>query len=164
MPLGSRLTPKMKAIVNYFLQLAEDSPYKQSMTKLKVLKLIYAAHGYSLGLNDSPLFDEQVEAWQHGPVIPELYSEIADQSKTLEPFYNVNVKEQLTNQERNLITYVWKQHGYMSAFRLRNATHEHGTPWETTVKEQNNKMGPGIKIENQTIKEYYRNTICKNLQ
>ncbi|MDQ2731973.1 MAG: DUF4065 domain-containing protein [Armatimonadota bacterium] len=43
------------------------------ITNLKLQKLCYYAQGLYLALYDKPLFEETIEAWMHGPVIPELY-------------------------------------------------------------------------------------------
>ena len=40
---------------------------------LQVIKLCYISHGYTLALTGRPLFHDQIEAWDHGPVIPILY-------------------------------------------------------------------------------------------
>ena len=42
-------------------------------TVMHVLKLVYLAHGWMLGLHKRPLIKEQVEAWLYGPVILVLY-------------------------------------------------------------------------------------------
>ncbi|QLH42366.1 MAG: DUF4065 domain-containing protein [Coxiellaceae bacterium] len=42
---------------------------------MKLAKLIYVAHGWSLALNDVPLIDEAVQAWKFGPVIESVYHE-----------------------------------------------------------------------------------------
>ena len=42
---------------------------------LKLQKLVYYAQAWHLALRDVPLFEEDFEAWVHGPVIPALYQE-----------------------------------------------------------------------------------------
>src|ERR1041385_1190632 len=60
-----------KAIANYFLDLAESE--KAAIEPLKMQKLVYFAHGWYLAFTGKPLLNEFVEAWQYGPVIPDLY-------------------------------------------------------------------------------------------
>lgn len=48
----------------------------KSLTPMKLLKLLYVAHGYSLGQNGVPLLGEKVCAWQYGPVVPSVYQAI----------------------------------------------------------------------------------------
>ena len=56
------------------LELAKNPHYKE-ITTMQLLKLVYIAHGWMLGLYDLPLISDEV-AWLYGPVIPNLYKEI----------------------------------------------------------------------------------------
>ncbi|WP_184090282.1 type II toxin-antitoxin system antitoxin SocA domain-containing protein [Sphingomonas xinjiangensis] len=40
---------------------------------MQLLRLVYIAHGWSLGLLNEPLVNEEPEAWQHKPVFPAVY-------------------------------------------------------------------------------------------
>ena len=40
---------------------------------LKLQKLMYYAQAWNLVFSGQPLFDEEVEAWIHGPVIPTIF-------------------------------------------------------------------------------------------
>ena len=62
-----------KAIANYFLDKADEESI--SLTPMKIIKLVYIAHGWYLALTDKPLIKDYVEAWTYGPVIPDLYHE-----------------------------------------------------------------------------------------
>ena len=42
-------------------------------TPMHIIKLVYLSHGWMLGLHDTPLLWEPVEAWQYGPVVPSVY-------------------------------------------------------------------------------------------
>ena len=45
-----------------------------SVSNLEVQKILYMAHMYHMGVHDgAPLIHEHFEAWNYGPVIPELY-------------------------------------------------------------------------------------------
>ena len=52
---------------------------KNSMTHKKLQKLCYYAQAWYCALYDgSPLFEDEIQAWIHGPVIPTLYPVYAD--------------------------------------------------------------------------------------
>lgn len=55
----------------YFVQAAPEG----TMTPPKLQKLCVYAQSISLAYLGTPLFDEEMQAWDHGPIIPELYEE-----------------------------------------------------------------------------------------
>ena len=57
-------------VANHFV---ECSGYTK--TNLQVMKLTYISHGYMLAIYDEPLIYDEVEAWDHGPVIPAAWHE-----------------------------------------------------------------------------------------
>lgn len=66
--------PNALALANYILQLANERGI--DIRPLKLMKLVYIAHGFILALLGrsalNPRFDK-VEAWKYGPVIPSVY-------------------------------------------------------------------------------------------
>ncbi|MDX2271051.1 MAG: DUF4065 domain-containing protein [Cyanobacteriota bacterium] len=58
-------------IANYFIWLANETG--SFVSNLKLQKLVYYTQAWHLGINGTPLFDQDFEAWIHGPVIPALY-------------------------------------------------------------------------------------------
>ena len=44
-----------------------------SMSTMKLQKLCYYSQAWSLVWDDSPLFEEDFQAWENGPVCPELF-------------------------------------------------------------------------------------------
>lgn len=66
--------PDALAVANYMLELAKEEG--KELQPLKLMKLVYIAHGFTLALLGrsalNPRFD-RVEAWQYGPVIPSVY-------------------------------------------------------------------------------------------
>ncbi len=61
----------LDAIADYFIYVANDTG--SFISNLKLQKLVYYAQAWHLGIYDTPLFDEDFEAWVHGPVIPALF-------------------------------------------------------------------------------------------
>ena len=51
--------------------------HQGAMTTWKLQKLCYYSQAWSLVWDDEPLFTEKIEAWANGPVIPDLYQNIA---------------------------------------------------------------------------------------
>lgn len=45
-----------------------------SISALKLETLVYYCQAWSLVWDKQPLFDGEIQAWPHGPVVPELYA------------------------------------------------------------------------------------------
>ncbi|MDY7013941.1 MAG: DUF4065 domain-containing protein [Cyanobacteriota bacterium] len=63
-------------IADYFIWLANETG--SFISNLKLQKLVYYAQAWHLALYQTPLFEEDFQAWIHGPVIPELYQKYKD--------------------------------------------------------------------------------------
>lgn len=46
----------------------------EKLTNLKLQKLLYYQQGFHLAVFGIPLFNEDVEAWMYGPVVPDVYN------------------------------------------------------------------------------------------
>eukprot|EP00826_Nyctotherus_ovalis_P042107 TRINITY_DN4299_c0_g1_i16.p2 TRINITY_DN4299_c0_g1~~TRINITY_DN4299_c0_g1_i16.p2 ORF type:complete len:120 (+),score=6.22 TRINITY_DN4299_c0_g1_i16:161-520(+) len=67
---------KAKDIANWFLAYNQSKIVDNGadeITNLKMQKLLYYAQGTYLALKDEKLFDEDLVAWTHGPVVKEIY-------------------------------------------------------------------------------------------
>jgi uncharacterized phage-associated protein len=73
-------------VANYFLVLV-DREAGDTITQLKLQKLIYFAQGISLALLDRPLFNEEIEAWKQEAVVRVL-QKIFDNFKYVNMLYN----------------------------------------------------------------------------
>lgn len=45
------------------------------MPAMKLQKLVFYAHAWSLVWDEAPLFEDHIEAWANGPVVPALYAQ-----------------------------------------------------------------------------------------
>jgi uncharacterized phage-associated protein len=59
-------------VANYFLSKA-DPEAGDVISNLKLQKLLYYAQGFHLAIYGERLFIEQIKAWKHGPVVPDIY-------------------------------------------------------------------------------------------
>ena len=61
---------------DYFIGLA--NVYGDTITNLKLQKMMYYVQSYHLTAFGSPLFDGKFQAWVHGPVLRTLYADYHD--------------------------------------------------------------------------------------
>ena len=121
---------KASVIAKAFLKLSQPE-IGDTISNLKLQKLLYYAQGFSLAINNKTLFEEDVVAWEHGPVVKEVYDIYSQYSSNAIPVPDAEVR--LTTEERELITNVWNVYGQFSAWRLRDMTHNE-TPWKSTAR------------------------------
>lgn len=134
-------------IAEYFIQ--KDKNMKSDI--MKVLKLVYISHGFNLAIFDTPLIKEKVQAWQYGPVIPELYFRLkTNDLDTISVFYDDVQRLERDEDKKKLLDAVYTKYGKYDGIQLSNLTHKKNTPWDITV----NKYESEIKED--LIKEHYK--------
>ena len=151
-----------KAIANEFLKIAEKN--HEPLDHLKLQKLVYYAHGWSLGLLGKPLLEENVEAWPYGPVISSLYHEFKEfgsgQVKRLaneiqyetQSFFQPQVPES-DETTHELLDRIWQIYGGYTGFRLSDMTHRPGGPWDQA---RHGKEGQRrVPMDDNVIKSYF---------
>ncbi|EGQ8953008.1 SocA family protein [Vibrio parahaemolyticus] len=117
----------VKDVAKYFILLADEND--EGISNLKLQKLVYYAQGFYLALNEETLFDADIEAWAHGPVVPELYHDYKDFGREAidsDPRFNPHTR--LMKGEIEHIEEIFDVFGQFSAWKLRNMTHEE-SPW-----------------------------------
>jgi uncharacterized phage-associated protein len=123
---------KASQIAKAFLKLSQPE-IGDTVSNLKLQKLLYYAQGFNLAINNKPLFEENLIAWEHGPVVKEVYDIYSKHSSNSIPVPEEEVK--LSGPEIELIDNVWKVYGQFSAWRLRQMTHDEA-PWKSTTRNQ----------------------------
>ena len=99
----------------------------RGLSPMKVIKLVYIAHGWMLGLYGRPLICENVEAWRYGPVIRELYHEVKRfRSGSIPPEKVVPPvdREEFDKREKSVMDQTLDIYGRHGAIRLSQMTHE----------------------------------------
>jgi uncharacterized phage-associated protein len=134
-------------VANCFLDLAERDG--EVLTPMKIQKLVYIAQGWHLGLYGKPLISEEVEAWQYGPVFPELYHEfkLYGGRAIVRPSDMGVGLSSIKAKTRRFLKTVWKVYRQYTAVQLSNLTHKAGTPWYQTEFRR--------VIEERLIQNYY---------
>lgn len=108
-----------------------DEEAGDTISNLKLQKLLYYVQGFSLAINDRPMFKEDIYAWQHGPVVPEMYHEFKQYGAYGIPKPDNFDPEMIPAEDRDLIDEVYDVYGQFSAWKLRNMTHDEA-PWINT--------------------------------
>ena len=60
-------------IANTLLRYAENTEGGDLMSNMKLQKMLYYQQGFHLAMFGTPLFDDDLEAWMYGPVVPAVY-------------------------------------------------------------------------------------------
>lgn len=140
-------------VANYFLWRAWEEDAK--ITPMKLLKLVYIAYGWNLVINRQRLFEEKIEAWRHGPVIPSLYHEYKNYGKNPIPKGNYDSQydyDKLSGELKlndipiiedkeitKVLSSVWKNYGQRDGVYLSKITHSPSSPWSVVYEEDKNK-------------------------
>lgn len=100
------------------------------ISNLKLQKLLYYAQGYYLAVNDKPLFEEDVLAWTHGPVVKEVWQEYTKYGSNPIPIPEFD-DSVIPDETKDFLKEIYAVFGQFSAWKLRNMTHEED-PWRST--------------------------------
>ena len=134
-------------IANEFIRRTNEQGY--GPTHMQLQKLVYFAHARLLALHREPLVKQGFEAWEYGPVVPELYhvlkhnqsNRICEEIQVDTPVYS--------SRERDIFDWCFKRYGTKSGPELSRLTHVPYAPWANAV-DNNDDL-----ISNDAIGDYY---------
>jgi uncharacterized phage-associated protein len=135
-------------VARYFLAI-QDEEAGDLISNLKLQKLLYYAQGVHLALLDEPLFNEQIKAWAHGPVVPQVWHEYKEHGGgplPADPDFDAAV---IPAAQRDLLDEVHNVYGQFSAWRLREMTHAE-PPWKDAFASSSNV------VTRDSMKEYFK--------
>jgi uncharacterized phage-associated protein len=146
-------TLKASDVANWFIgKLAESGDV---VTHLKVQKLLYYSEAWNQVINDEQLFDEEIQAWAHGPVVPEVFQEFKQHGWNPLPIPDSDKLPKFSEETENVLNQVIDSYGELPAKTLENMTHE-DEPW---IKARGN-LDPEERCENaiskEAIKDYFK--------
>lgn len=119
-------------IADYFLNRQEDD-CQDVITHLKLQKLCYYAQGFYLAMNNCRLFVNDIVAWQHGPVVIELYDKYKEYGSAALPLSPDFDLDKIPADVQDFLDDVYSEYGQYSAWKLRNMTHCE-PPWKNAVR------------------------------
>lgn len=142
---------KVTDIANHLLSCAAREEAGELMSNMKLQKLLYYEQGFHLAYFGEPLFEEDIEAWMYGPVIPSVYYKY-------ESFRREGITPQEDNfifsniKENALFEEVFRVYNAYSAYGLANMTHQE-MPWVTTP------VGKGNIIDKEKMRVFFKSRL-----
>ncbi|MCR6670602.1 Panacea domain-containing protein [Devosia ginsengisoli] len=148
----------VRAIANLALDLAEEEG--RPLSNMQINKLVYFLHVDMLALTERPLVTAKIEAWEHGPVFRELYSQfkafgdapILGRATALSPRTG---KEEVANADLPLemlavLRPLVHKYSALSASAMRAESHVEGGPWDRAWN-HDTMTNASMRISNESI-------------
>lgn len=141
------------SVANELLRLASNSQ-GDLMTNLKLQKMLYYQQGFHLAYFGTPLFEEVIEAWKYGPVVPVAYRHYEHNGRNgIEPDKDLFL-EFCNKEERNLFLRVYDIYSRYSAYGLMEMTHNE-SPWKDTP------VGVGNVISHEKMESFFKTRLTE---
>lgn len=127
-----------------------------TISPLKLQKLLYYCQAWHYTIFDRKLFDERIEAWAHGPVVPSQYKRFS----SILLYDNIDVdkieKEQVTfpKDTEELLNEVMDIYAEHTASYLERLTHKE-MPWKKNRGDLEPYQASNEEIPLSLMKEYY---------
>lgn len=138
-------------IADYFIGFSHD--VGDPISNLKLQKLLYYAQAWHLALYDSPLFSEKIEAWVHGPAVPEVYRRF--KGWAWQPIGESPSKPRLSVRAENHVHEVMRKYGPMTAYQLELLTHRE-RPWREARRGIAPDEPSHAVISKRIMRDFYR--------
>jgi len=157
-PVKTKQLRKTKAnaedVADFFLAFANDTG--ETVTNLRLQKLVYYAQAWHLANYEKPLFEEDFEAWVHGPVVPALYRRYKEFGfKPIEKNVELeDVEKKFNKQTVSFLQEVADVYMQYTPYTLEQMTHRE-EPW---IKARGSK-GPAescnVVISKKNMQDFY---------
>ena len=141
-------TTKIDIAINYLLCRCED------ITPLALQKLLYYVQGFYCAFMDRFIFEENCEAWSHGPVFKNVYSKYKEYHFNPIDCNDMANDELLTGSEKTIIDSVIKNLSGYSGKTLEAFTHLE-SPWLVTRGDLPLSATTNREIDKKLIRIYF---------
>lgn len=158
------------AVANAFIEKAKARGIKD-LTPMKLQKLVFYAHAWSLVMSNEPLVKEKISAWPYGPVIESVYHEFKgygstnitdlgtefvwddDPNAIVQAKYVAPKVPSSDGITMSLIDTILDAYGNESAISLSNLTHRPGSAWYKITEEHGGGEPRNLFIPNDVIRD-----------
>lgn len=156
---GLPMTPQLD-VVQRLIIIRHRELFEESPSPMKLQKLCYYAQGYLLA-QGTQLFEEDFQAWQHGPVVPALYRRYKDygwRSIGEDIAFDVAEIDAHIAQE---VSDIVAAYGRYDGAALSTMTHREA-PWLDARGDLPEDEGSTALIAKDALREYFTNKLAVN--
>ena len=127
----------------------------KEITPLALQKILYYAQGFYKAFFGKFLFEEDCQAWVHGPVFVDIYEKYKD-FKSANIFIDIDydIEDIIVDEKREILDAVIKYFGYYNGKALEKMSH-YETPWINARKGLLPTENSNNIIDKEDIKEYF---------
>nr|WP_246204649.1 type II toxin-antitoxin system antitoxin SocA domain-containing protein [Devosia marina] len=137
----------------------------RALSNMQINKLVYFLHVDVLALTERPLVTAKIEAWEHGPVFRELYSQfkaygerpVSGRATAISPRtgeVEVVVAE-LPPEMIAMLRPLVRKYSALSASAMRAESHVEGGPWDRAWNHET-VTNASMRISNESILAWLR--------
>lgn len=123
-----------------------------AMSTWKLQKLVYYCQAWHLVWEEEPLFNDEIQAWANGPVVPALYATHRG-TFTIESWPQGKA-ERLAPNEAGTVEAVLKTYGHRPGYWLSELTHRE-RPWVEARQGLANGERGNRPITHEAMADYY---------
>ena len=114
-------------VAQYFIDQC-DASAGDSITHLKLQKLLFYVQAWGMVLANKSFFSEKFQAWAHGPVLPSVYKNLKQHGFNNIAGEIIANDVNFTPSAKDVLNQVWDTYGELSAKHLERLTHQE-LPW-----------------------------------
>ena len=134
---------------NFFIDLINSSE-DDRITNLKLNKLLYYTQGCFLSRTGHPFFDEQIEAWELGPIVPSVYKKYHVCGSSPIEYVDENYSHRIFSlEEKEAMIDVMREYGCYTGSALIGLIRAKDTPWSKAFAQEK------AVLANEDIKAYF---------
>jgi uncharacterized phage-associated protein len=145
------------AVANWFIDTAWEEG--QTITAMKVQKLVYFAYGWNLALYDSPLVNEKLVAYHWGPAFRDIRDSAIvygsdNITSLLKNEFGVHPLIDKTDHRVPLLSRIWEVFGEYTPSQLSRMINKEDGPWYLTWSKEPERKN--MNIDDELIKTLFK--------
>lgn len=133
-----------KVVASYFIKKANrlgdenaDFEGNNDLTNLKLQKILYFAQAEHLKEFGKVLFKDEIEAWQYGPVVKNVYEWLRGCGAFVITEMDVELcdTDDMPEDVKKFLDKIWAKYNKISAWGLVQKTHKPNSAWSKTYRD-----------------------------